>query len=36
MDFVLSSPEMQKIDALTTVGYRISNAETVPFAPTWD
>jgi 2,5-diketo-D-gluconate reductase B len=36
MDFVLSSSEMQKIDALTTAGYRISNAETVPFAPTWD
>lgn len=36
MDFVLSPAEMQQIDALTTTGYRISNAETVPFAPIWD
>jgi 2,5-diketo-D-gluconate reductase B len=36
MDFVLSSSEMQKIDVLTTADYRISNAETVPFAPVWD
>ena len=36
MDFVLSPSEMQKIDGLTTAGYRISNAQTVPFAPTWD
>lgn len=36
MDFALSSSEMLKIDALTLAGYRISNAETVPFAPTWD
>lgn len=36
MDFVLSPTEMQQIDTLTTAGYRISNAETVPFAPIWD
>lgn len=36
MDFALSAAEMQQIDALRSAGYRISNAETVPFAPTWD
>lgn len=36
MDFVLSSDEMRQIDGLTTAGYRISNIDTVPFAPTWD
>ncbi len=36
MDFSLSLSEMEQVDKLTTAGYRISNAETVPFAPTWD
>lgn len=36
LDFELSPSEMQKIDELATAGYRISNAETVPYAPTWD
>jgi 2,5-diketo-D-gluconate reductase B len=36
MDFVLSSDEMQRIDALTAANYRISNAAVVSYAPTWD
>jgi hypothetical protein len=36
MDFVLSSDEMQQIDALTAANYRISNAAVVSYAPTWD
>ena len=36
MDFTLTDGEMRQIDALTSANYRISNAEVVPFAPTWD
>jgi 2,5-diketo-D-gluconate reductase B len=36
MNFSLSLSEMEQVDKLTTARYRISNAETVPFAPTWD
>lgn len=36
MDFSLDDNEMRQIDALTATNFRISNAEVVPFAPTWD
>lgn len=36
MDFVLSSVQVVKIDELTSQGYRISNADIVPYAPSWD
>ncbi len=36
MDFVLSTVDVARIQALTSVGYRISNADIVPYAPTWD
>lgn len=36
MDFALDAGEIHRIDALTAVNYRISNAEVVPYAPTWD
>jgi 2,5-diketo-D-gluconate reductase B len=35
-DFMLTPHEMRQIDALTVVGYRISNADNIPYAPTWD
>ncbi len=36
MDFELGPTDMQKIDTLTSTNHRISNADVVPFAPTWD
>ena len=36
MDFTLSHVDMQKIERLTHTGYRIVNAEIVPWAPKWD
>ena len=36
MNFTLNDEEMLKIDALTAANYRISNADVVPYAPTWD
>ncbi|MCC1482287.1 aldo/keto reductase [Roseibaca sp. Y0-43] len=36
MDFALTPDEMDTISALTSTNYRISNAEVVPYAPTWD
>lgn len=36
MDFTLSLAEMARIDVLTVAGYRISNADVVAYAPTWD
>lgn len=36
LGFELSADEMVKIDALTNIGHRISNVDTVPYAPTWD
>jgi 2,5-diketo-D-gluconate reductase B len=36
MDFELSAEEMRQIDSLTAANYRISNADVVPYAPTWD
>lgn len=36
MDFVLSSVESARIDALMAINHRISNADVVPYAPTWD
>ncbi|MBO6758666.1 MAG: aldo/keto reductase [Roseibium sp.] len=36
MDFSLNPEEMRQVDALTATGYRISNANVVSYAPTWD
>ncbi|MXQ07367.1 aldo/keto reductase [Alphaproteobacteria bacterium GH1-50] len=36
MDFALTDEDMRQIDGLTVANYRISNADVVPFAPTWD
>ena len=36
MDFSLSDEEMSEINALTVANFRISNADVVPYAPTWD
>ncbi|MEM1431741.1 MAG: aldo/keto reductase [Pseudomonadota bacterium] len=36
LDFALSSEDMQAIDKLTRANFRISNADVVPYAPTWD
>jgi len=36
MDFTLDAKDMQAIDALTQANYRISNADVVSYAPTWD
>ena len=36
MDFELGPDEIRQIDALTVTNYRISNADVVPYAPTWD
>lgn len=36
MDFTLNAEEMREVDALTVANYRISNADAVPYAPTWD
>lgn len=36
MDFALDADEMRQIDALTVTNHRISNADVVPYAPTWD
>ncbi|MEQ9635957.1 MAG: aldo/keto reductase [Devosia marina] len=36
VDFSLTPDEMLQIDGLTVANYRISNADVVPYAPTWD
>lgn len=36
VDFELSGDDMQRIGALTAANFRISNADVVPYAPTWD
>lgn len=36
VDFTLSAEEMQRIGSLTAVNFRISRADVVPYAPTWD
>jgi len=36
VDFDLSQDDMKRISALTTTNLRISNADVVPYAPTWD
>lgn len=36
MDFVLSSVDMARIDALTRTNHRIVDKDLVPWAPTWD
>lgn len=36
MDFILSSIDMDRIDAMTKVGYRIVDKSLVPWAPAWD
>ncbi|MEQ8739551.1 MAG: aldo/keto reductase, partial [Hoeflea sp.] len=36
MDFELPPEDMRQIDSLTAANYRISNADVVPYAPTWD
>lgn len=36
MDFGLDADEVRQIDGLTSVNYRISNRDVVPYAPTWD
>jgi 2,5-diketo-D-gluconate reductase B len=36
MDFALTEDEMREVDSMTAANYRISNADVVPFAPTWD
>ena len=36
MDFTLSSIDMDRIDAMTRIGYRVVNKELVPFAPDFD
>ncbi|MEQ8481945.1 MAG: aldo/keto reductase [Hoeflea sp.] len=36
MDFELSTEEMRQIESLTVANHRISNADVVPYAPTWD
>ncbi|MDE3177050.1 MAG: aldo/keto reductase [Pseudomonadota bacterium] len=36
MDFVLSSVDMARIDALNAIGFRIVSKDKVPWAPLWD
>lgn len=36
MDFSLEFEDMREIDTLSVANYRISNADVVPYAPTWD
>jgi 2,5-diketo-D-gluconate reductase B len=36
MDFVLSSIDMDRIDALTRTGFRVVDKKVVPWAPEWD
>lgn len=36
MDFTLDAEEMRQVDSLTAANFRISNADVVPYAPTWD
>lgn len=36
MDFTLSSIDMDRIDAMTSAGYRIVDRSLVPWAPVWD
>jgi 2,5-diketo-D-gluconate reductase B len=36
MDFILSSVDMARIDALTHTNYRITSINQVPWAPQWD
>ncbi|MBE1282734.1 MAG: aldo/keto reductase [Rhodobacteraceae bacterium] len=36
MDFTLSSVDMERIEAKTSVGYRIVDESLVPWAPEWD
>ena len=36
MDFTLSSTDMERIDKLNTVGYRVVDSSKVPWAPQWD
>lgn len=36
MDFALDDADMRQVDDLTSTNYRISNADVVPYAPTWD
>lgn len=36
MDFSLEFEDMRQIDTLSVANYRISNADVVPYAPTWD
>jgi 2,5-diketo-D-gluconate reductase B len=36
MDFTLSSVDMDRIDAMKSVGYRVVDKSHVPWAPTWD
>lgn len=36
MDFTLSSSDMDRIDAMTHIGFRIVGEDLVPWAPKWD
>ena len=36
MDFTLSSVDMARIEAMTSVGYRVVTKEKVAIAPEWD
>ena len=36
MDFTLSTPDLEKINAMTHTGYRIVTKNIVPWAPKWD
>lgn len=36
MDFILSAPDMAKIDELAQVNYRVVTSAKVPWAPEWD
>jgi 2,5-diketo-D-gluconate reductase B len=36
MEFTLSSVDMDRIEDLKTIGYRVVNKSKVPWAPTWD
>lgn len=36
MDFELTEEEIREVDDMNAANYRISNADVVPFAPTWD
>ena len=36
MDFILSAPDMAKIDELARVNYRVVTSAKVPWAPNWD